>query len=352
MEKELETVKTLFQVCRDGNLELLKEMVEAGSDINEDNQIALAIAAIKGHLDIVKYLIDEGITKNGRVLLGAASAGKLDIIKYLVEEVGYDVLYRHHTSAYVAFKRGNTEVLEYLLTKGCILPDQNIIDMCETGTTGSFKAAIMAKPELDLFIADGIYLITAAKHGHVDIVKYLIEAGYTMPARVIKEAFRKACKYGNLDTMTVLLKIMAEKNGLNQEFNGIAFLQAVNSGSVDKVKFLVKHGMIRTVKLTSRHLCTGYTSMVKYLVENDYVELDIAKLDSCINRTTAKGYDELTEYLESLKDDSTMCKQKAITIKVDEQLACDFKASCILVNKTMGEVLEEGMREYIEANKA
>ena len=51
----------LFDACKDGNLETVK-LVLSKADLERDNYYAIRCASGNGHLEIVKYLVSEGIT--------------------------------------------------------------------------------------------------------------------------------------------------------------------------------------------------------------------------------------------------------------------------------------------------
>jgi len=58
-----DNVTNLFNACRKGNLNLVKYLVDLGSNINKVNSsngwTPLFFACEKGHQDIVKYLMEQ-----------------------------------------------------------------------------------------------------------------------------------------------------------------------------------------------------------------------------------------------------------------------------------------------------
>jgi ankyrin repeat protein len=80
--------------CDIGRLEVVKLLVEAGVRVESQSSGAmgaLASAAAKGHLHVVKYLVEEAGADVQPALASAAAKGHLHVVEYLVEEAGADV---------------------------------------------------------------------------------------------------------------------------------------------------------------------------------------------------------------------------------------------------------------------
>ena len=68
----------LFEAASDGDLDIVKRLVESGADIHSKDDQALSIAAMFGHLEVVKYLVEVGAdihSEDDRALRIAASRG-------------------------------------------------------------------------------------------------------------------------------------------------------------------------------------------------------------------------------------------------------------------------------------
>ena len=64
-------------------------MLEQGANLHADNEKALRLAALYGHLEVVKYLLEEGANHRADddwALGWAARKGHLEVVKYLVEQ--------------------------------------------------------------------------------------------------------------------------------------------------------------------------------------------------------------------------------------------------------------------------
>ena len=85
----------LIRASENGYLEILKELVEKGSDIeakNKDGYTALIRASQRGYFDIVKCLVESGADINAKdndgdsALIHASIYGRSEIAKYFVDK--------------------------------------------------------------------------------------------------------------------------------------------------------------------------------------------------------------------------------------------------------------------------
>ncbi|WP_375090104.1 ankyrin repeat domain-containing protein [Peribacillus sp. RS7] len=122
----------LHVAARAGKLDMIKFLVESGMDININEGVpksaTIAHAASEGEISIVEYLFDNGAIldvsdPNRNPLFSAIYGGHLDIVKYLVQN-GIDITVKYtgdtmkDMGAYeFAIERGQTEISEYLKQK-------------------------------------------------------------------------------------------------------------------------------------------------------------------------------------------------------------------------------------------
>jgi len=84
-------VDAVANAAKNGHLEFVKYLVENGAKIGDH---AVGYASLYGHLDVVKYLIEKGATIGDSAVFNAAENGHLDVVKYLVDklEIVKDIL--------------------------------------------------------------------------------------------------------------------------------------------------------------------------------------------------------------------------------------------------------------------
>ena len=147
--------KLLLKAAKEGNLRLVEIAYNIGANLNvldkSEKFTALSLAIIYGHLDVVKYLVEQGANialygKNTDLDL-AAAYGHLAIVKYLVD-YGINSPARLGQALLIAAKNGHLNIVKYLVENGA-----------------------------NINIYGGGPLQMAGENGHLEIVKYLVEQG-------------------------------------------------------------------------------------------------------------------------------------------------------------------------------
>lgn len=90
VEKRDEQARTCFDFCKEGNLVKLRECVIQVNDTDSEGMTMLMWACDRGHLDVVRYLVEHGADVNKRDSDGqtclhyAVSCEHVHVVKYLV----------------------------------------------------------------------------------------------------------------------------------------------------------------------------------------------------------------------------------------------------------------------------
>jgi ankyrin repeat protein len=124
----------------------VKYCLNKNIDVNLNNNFAIRAASFNGHLEVVKYLVDNGADVNGGIE-SASKNGQFEILKYLVEN-GADV---NHDGGWIiveASMNGHLEVVKYLVENGA-----------------------------DVTLNDNRAIKNASELGKMEVVKYLAEHG-------------------------------------------------------------------------------------------------------------------------------------------------------------------------------
>lgn len=176
----------------------------------------LQVASSRGHLDVVKLLLESGANVNARVkdwgtaLCSASHNGHLDVVKVLLESGA---------------------------------------DLNEEGE-----------------LAEGPPLHVASLHGYLDIVKLLLESGADVNAQggVYGTALQAASHSGHLEITKQLLESGADVNAQGGGY-GTALNLAASRGRSDIAKLLLKNGAIVDSERWQWHMTLKAESLCGYL---------------------------------------------------------------------------------------
>ena len=202
-----------------GHLSVVTYLLEIDSEcLDRDRMTPLHYASIEGHLEIVKYLLSSypsmfSLNKASPLYL-AISKGKLEIVKYMLETNHNIILPDLKSLLHTAATSGKLEITQYLIRDMKCDPtlkdnslntplhyaclgqdimdsvDKFILHLRDTGSTEHFKY----NPPREEFLKVVEYLVgelkcdvnsknnqditplhNAAKEGHLEIVRYLVE---------------------------------------------------------------------------------------------------------------------------------------------------------------------------------
>ncbi len=98
-----------------GNVDTFKMLLQEGMLISDIDYSILRQIIIRGHMDVLKYLITNGahVIDQSDAYLEASYNGHLEIIKYFVE-IGFDINNHIQTLLYFAKKNGHLEIYNFI----------------------------------------------------------------------------------------------------------------------------------------------------------------------------------------------------------------------------------------------
>ncbi len=191
-------MKTLGFDYTDGNLEniytLLNEhknnmgfLLRNAAQINElslviyacnkgvriiDMELCLTSACYRGHLNIIKYLVEHGVNisvHHNKPLLRACKSGKLEIVKYIVERGVDDSNALRCASIYNRY-----EIVKYLVEKGIDIHADNDIAVRRASELGHMRIVkYLVENGADIHAKNNYALSLAIKNGHTHIENYI-----------------------------------------------------------------------------------------------------------------------------------------------------------------------------------
>ena len=191
--KKFKGVDLLIESARIGELSLIKYAISLGADTKEYEHLALREAAKSGHSEIVKYLIENDKQLNDKQL------------NYLVGTSYYVNLFDNIAAQ--ALLHGDLELLKFLVHHGLELNDgyESLLEIpAEKGYIEIVKY-LVEEHGANIHARDDRPIRVASRHGHLPVVKYLVEHGAHIRVRN-DEALRLARHYGHTDVVNYLIE--------------------------------------------------------------------------------------------------------------------------------------------------
>ncbi|XP_062618219.1 uncharacterized protein LOC134279820 [Saccostrea cucullata] len=254
----------LTAACKGGYMNIAKELLGAGADINHQGYFntPLTAACENGYIRLVKELVRTGADVNipslrdgDTPLTAACEGGYIDIVKELVKAgagVNFKSTHACGTPLTVACKGGYIDIVEELVRVGA---DINLQDKNDTPLT------------------------TAVKYGHISIVKNLLQKGVNVNQCVVNYStgvsdtpLTVASKGGYKTIVEELLGAGADVNP--QDVDDIPLSAAIKGRYMSVVKQLLKAGACVNLRGKSNNsplvlACKdGNMSVVKKLIKS------------------------------------------------------------------------------------
>ncbi|KAK6168546.1 hypothetical protein SNE40_021058 [Patella caerulea] len=292
LEERNETGQTFLMVaCDNGELNIVRELLEAGVDpnaVDNDNWSALLCAAKEGHLEIVIELLERDAAIEHRDMCGwtplmwASYKGRVIVVQELLEKGANPNAEAEHnmTSLAWASGRGHIDIVVMLLEKGA---KPNAAD--KYGTTP---------------------LIWAARKGIVEIVEALLAEGANADASGMNSwtPLLVATKGGYTEVVQALLKYDPNVNAVDTD--GLTALAiAAKEGYVAIVGDLIAQGAY--VNMADR---AGDTILI-HAVKGGYIEVVSALLSRHVD-IDVQGSEGKTALYWAVEKDHTQIVKKIL----------------------------------------
>lgn len=184
-------------------------------------------------------------------------------------------------------------------------------------------------------------LVVAAQHGHVGVVKALVDAGFPVSTFHAEGALAAACRMGSLDFVQYLLDAGFKQTEAELEHEDPLLVIAVRSGNVPLVKFLLEKGFDVNATKRSAYKETGYGQQVAgptaLLVASEEGKEELVELllehkadvnmqdkngDTALRRAKQKGHNKIVEIL--LRAGANPDVKRKVKKKVDVKLNLDL----------------------------
>ena len=361
-----------------------KQMIVEGMDVNvvckKTNNTALLLAAQKGNIGFITYLLEKGADPNiGFNLPQVIKIGRLDILKliHLKSRIPLDLEEKTKASGYtplmLASRYGHKEIVEYLLFRGV-----SVETRCKKNCTALHYAAMRGQLEvIECLIAfmdinspgydHRTPLMEAIIEGQTSVVQFLLSqkgidlnyasGEYGMTALMYAIEYNRLkelkllienrvdlhCCLRDLDRSTPLLwaTMMIHENNIDEEIikclldqytlRGVdvrAFFEIAYLGNISLLDAFLSKGLDVNIQSERGHFALLLASQenkleaVQYLISKGaYPDLAQKKSgDTSLMLASAKGHRDIVEYLLS---------QGASLSKTSESGRTAFHMACV-----------------------
>ena len=327
VQAQQQQILDFITACKAGNMKVVKRTEKDGFDINSklkaDGSTALMIAAAAGQNDVIRFLIEKGAAVNAKkdfgytALMSSIINNQTETAGLLIEK-GAEVnalTSINETPMSLVIEKCNTQLLNLLIEQGAAINFQTKVDqkpLLIAATKGCEDVlGILIENGIDIEQANEAdsttALMKAAKFGHYESVKFLLENGAQINKknRQGNSAIMFAVQYGHLDIMQMLLEKGADINDKNI-LGFTPLLYALDYHQTEIVEYLIENGA--EVNVQTKNELTPIkivkkdkdSLMVAYLVEHGAIEQDTTKVKTEVvaeadtNRNTATAADSLT----------------------------------------------------------
>ncbi len=182
----------LIQASENGNISMVRSLLNQNVNIHIDDEHALLTASNHGHLEIVRLLLDHGADVHARhddAIVQASSEGHLGVVRLLIER-GADVHAWEDLSLIRAAIDGYLEIVHLLLDNGADMNAQEGQVLTMASINGNFDIMrLLLDRGADVHADHDYAIIQASRDGPYESVRLLLEYGANVPPSAVKKAF-------------------------------------------------------------------------------------------------------------------------------------------------------------------
>lgn len=234
------------------DMDTLRQLVENGADVNESisGDSPLFVAVVLDRKNMVKYLLENGATLEKGLFDEPIRRDNLEMIQILQP---YDPKLQsldHDRAIDIVIRKNHVELARYLFQNGIDINARNrrgytrLHNAIQMDDMDSVKFLVSQGADLDKLSDDKTPLQAAEGSENYDIIKYLLENGADPVFQRPYDLIFDLVTNGQMDMAEFLVQRRPNRMSINTtDSTGRTLLTAaVKTGSIELVKFLITHG--------------------------------------------------------------------------------------------------------------
>lgn len=317
--RDWDGLTALIPAASAGHMEICKFLIQQGIDVNaadKDGITALMEASIMGQVKIVDLLLEHGAevdaaaSSDVTALWLAASEGKVDCMKPLLNKgaVATNTRADGITALMTASVGGHAAAVQLLLEHGADAKATDrdgltaLMNAAENGTVAVLELLTVATDKDPAYLnamsgTSFTSLIIAAAHGHAAAVRHLLAAGANVDA--VAESGVTALMFAAASNHVEVMKVLIDEGKADLEHRhtngGTALLEASTGGAVDAMRLLIEKGAAVDIKdndgITPLMAIASFGSMEgqNLIIDALMVKMSEAELKDHINLFSHSG---------------------------------------------------------------
>ncbi len=232
-------------------MEIVEFLLKNGANIMAMNSVdmtPLHLAARDGQTEVVRFIVEMGSDISERVIDDVLYVARMSVHS---NEAIYKMIYDYRLKIVRPSVDSSDDVNEVLLVSA------------ENGDLASVVKALEAGADPDVMDGRGMRpLLWAALRGHFEIVKHLLDHGADLHKTNTADwtALMEASMGGHLEIVKLLLERGADVNA-KTFVSGTALMFSAGNGHIEVVKSLLSHGADHTIRIDGAEDDDGMTAL-------------------------------------------------------------------------------------------
>ncbi len=258
-------------MCYTGDIDIVKKFIKNGVDVRKHTE---AFARAYAHPDIVELLIEAGAdvqANNNRALEQACAYGYMPTVKMLIHH-GANFRFNNDSALRQAARYGKFDVVKYLVDLGCDIRIDNNFALSQAARYGNLEiVTIFANLGIDVtcfnFTKDQYVLKIACDYGNFNIVKYIVEH-ITVTSYDYYCAIKSAAKHHHTEIVMYLIDKVSDSQTVADI---VVYLAGLGNLNIIQYIFENKKDIWDLDEALSRAIYNGNTHIIDYLIKKEHV---------------------------------------------------------------------------------